>query len=935
MATIVAAAGGGNWNADGTWVGGVQPTAADDVQLDATSGQVTIPAATTAVCRSIDCLGYTSTLTFSAATSTLAVGDASGGNIRFVNTMNLTHGGGLVQMKATASATYTLTSGGRTLGNVQFGPVATSSTFQLADDLTLAGWLSHVRGTLDLNSKTVSATYFDEDSGVARTLTMGSAQITLNGSNPWSAEHIGGSLTVTANTATITFTSGFFTTGFRTGTCDFNGATLAFTSDGNQWIDIYGVLTVGNLTRTSSAGQVAGFTISGPGSLIVTGTLTLSGGSATSRLLFCGTYGTTRTVTVNGSVVASNVDFRDIAAAGSASWDLSAITGGSGDCLGNSGITFTTGASTTWTGTTGVFTWSTSGAGNWTGGRVPLPQDDAIIDTGSGAITMDMPRIGGLATAGTTRPLVRPSANFVLQVHRSLNLGYGTTTGGWSWQFLNRGASTLTCVGGSSTPQILVTCLTGTVTLLSTLNSNYDGGAIQVQSGTFDTNGQTVNALGGGTSTTPVTISAGATLLARTSTFYLWNNRADYLWNAASGAIVRAEEATINAGVQCATQFSAGGPTARYGTINFVGRTTGGPLGSPPTVVSSGYCQILNTSTLYAREVNVYAGANLVVSGTHYIDRLNCRGQALGFWRANVGGQNTSPAYWTVPDSTPLSPTGDLEIVMRFNPQDWTPAALSLMLAKWNGAAHRSYQFSLNTDGKLYLNWSADGTNALTATSSVATGITDGLAAWLRVTLDVDNGSGSREVKFYTCPDQASVPTGGEWTQLGTTQTGATTSVFDSDAALYISGRQEAGGGNGIGDYYRVIIYSDLVGTVAFDADFTTKTAGANAFTEGSVNAATVSIGWNGTCGDGSGAIAGSGAVTIVSPSAAYFGTHAYDGGSNVGISFGTANFFGYDYAFLAGITMKAATRNFRDVRPDKNLPGTARIVAPMLASTR
>lgn len=77
MATITAAAGGGNWTAGGTWVGGVAPTAADDVLLTVTSGNVT--ADTGSVCRSVDCTGYINTLTIANSTTALSVGDASGG----------------------------------------------------------------------------------------------------------------------------------------------------------------------------------------------------------------------------------------------------------------------------------------------------------------------------------------------------------------------------------------------------------------------------------------------------------------------------------------------------------------------------------------------------------------------------------------------------------------------------------------------------------------------------------------------------------------------------------------------------------------------------------------------------------------------------------------------------------------------------------------
>jgi len=63
--------------------------------------------------------------------------------------------------------------------------------------------------------------------------------------------------------------------------------------------------------------------------------------NSTNRLLiYTSSIGTSQKIFVN-EVSACNVDFRDISAGGSANWDLSNIPGGSGDCGGNSGITFT------------------------------------------------------------------------------------------------------------------------------------------------------------------------------------------------------------------------------------------------------------------------------------------------------------------------------------------------------------------------------------------------------------------------------------------------------------------------------------------------------------------------------------------------------------------------------------------------------------------
>jgi hypothetical protein len=96
--------------------------------------------------------------------------------------------------------------------------------------------------------------------------------------------------------------------------------------------------------------------------------------------------------------------------------------------------------------------------------------------------------------------------------------------------------------------------------------------------------------------------------------------------------------------------------------------------------------------------------------------------------------------------------------------------------------------------------------------------------------------------KFYTSDDGVS------WTQLGTTVTTAgTTSIFDSTSALEI-GSVSLGSNNLLnGTVYRAIVQSaydtaDNTTSAVFDADFSTQTADALAFTESSTNAATVTI---------------------------------------------------------------------------------------------
>ena len=134
--------------------------------------------------------------------------------------------------------------------------------------------------------------------------------------------------------------------------------------------------------------------------------LTIKGyDSSTSRtLMYSNTTGTYRRIYAN-DVSIINVDFRDISVGGTANWDLSNIPGGSGDCGGNSGITFTTPASCYFvSSSTNAYIsdasrWRTSSGGS-TYSRMPLPQDDLLFDensfSGNTILSLDILRLGSV-----------------------------------------------------------------------------------------------------------------------------------------------------------------------------------------------------------------------------------------------------------------------------------------------------------------------------------------------------------------------------------------------------------------------------------------------------------------------------------------------------------------------------------------------------------
>lgn len=353
MATLYLKAAGGNWTAAGTWsnvnaAGGDSsgpPTAADNCIAELASGNVTIDSG--AVCRSFDTTSgtgsYGGTITHTAAV-TLTIGDATAGvgNVAIKLNSGITYTLGSASTSAisfvsTSGTQQTITSAGKSFGNFTIN--GTGSSYLLSDAMTIASTalVTLTAGTFDTGGVACAWGSFTTTGSVARTLTLGASTITMNGNvtNNWNVS--GSNITLNANTSSIitTTNAGAGSTLFSGGSLTYN--IVSFTGSGE--VRITGTSTFGTLTRTGTAAKTDSFYLAS--NITVTGTLNLNGNSATNRLLvFSSTLGTAITLTA-ANVSVTNADFRDITGAGAGSWDLSAITGLSGDCGGNSGITFT------------------------------------------------------------------------------------------------------------------------------------------------------------------------------------------------------------------------------------------------------------------------------------------------------------------------------------------------------------------------------------------------------------------------------------------------------------------------------------------------------------------------------------------------------------------------------------------------------------------
>lgn len=436
--------------------------------------------------------------------------------------------------------------------------------------------------------------FFDNNSG-SPTVTI-TATATANSIT---CSHSGVTLNAGANL--INVTSGAFNWDWQTGTFGAGTSTVSMGAAGNTIINAVG-MSFYNLTKSGTA--VKTDTVTFNVDTTISNTLTVTGQSAINRLVVKGnTPATPRTLTVNGSVVAARVDFQDIIGAGSASWDLSAATGGSGDRRNNTGITFTPAATQTANGTTS-FNWST--AARWTS-RVPLPQDDVIVNNAFGAtqtITMDQPVLGRDIdfTGVTGSPAV--AVTIAMNIYGSLTLstGLGTITFTGAIRLSGTGTHNLTTntksiTGGAAVLQIFSNG--GTYNLQDDFTITTTNG-FQVIAGTFNTNNYTISAnivtpfsLG----VLPFTFNLGASTinLTGTATGNIWAaNNSGALTNINAGT---SEIVVLNTSANLRT-FSGAGHTYYKLTYTVAGSTGGLNMVGDNTFDTLNFSDVTNARTL-------------------------------------------------------------------------------------------------------------------------------------------------------------------------------------------------------------------------------------------------------------------------------------------------------------------------------------------------
>ena len=237
-----------------------------------------------------------------------------------------------------------------------------------------------------------------------------------------------------------------------------------------------------------------------------------------------------------------------------------------------------------------------------------------------------------------------------------------------------------------------------------------------------------------------------------------------------------------------------------------------------------------------------------------------------------VAGNNMS-----VPDANNLDITGDIDIRAKVALDDWTPASTQSFISKFETGGQNSWRFEQGPS-QLAIIWSSGGTNndgVIAAT--VPTGIADGSAKWVRVTVDVNNGASGNDVKFYTSDD------GSAWTQLGATMTTAGVTSFFSSTSRVEVGAVTTNGQPASGKIYRAQVLNGINGSTVLDVD-------TSLITNGSQTSFSALTGQTATINRST---TGRKAVAVVSSPVWLFGTDDYmEVADNVLLDFGASDSF-------------------------------------------
>jgi hypothetical protein len=195
----------------------------------------------------------------------------------------------------------------------------------------------------------------------------------------------------------------------------------------------------------------------------------------------------------------------------------------------------------------------------------------------------------------------------------------------------------------------------------------------------------------------------------------------------------------------------------------------------------------------------------------------------------------TAGTWVLTPDSSSLSITGDIELILDIALDSWRDA--QDIASKYTVDGNdRAWAVNIDEDGILQWVWSADGTNTTAAFSTIPVPAADGERLAIKITFDVNNGAAGNDTRFYISANSDQL-SDGPWQQLGATVTGSgTTSIFDSDSDVVLGDIPTSGNAPMAGKWYRFVLRQGIGGTIRARPEFTEQDEETDSFDDSAGN---------------------------------------------------------------------------------------------------
>ena len=586
--TIISMATATNFTSSGTGGFTRVNNANATISIGSTSG------ATSAIALNFTVTAGASTLSITAGSALKnlnlsgATGDIGGGPSVYGN-VTLGSVGSYTLLNITFRGSGTLTTNTRQIGNVICNTAGGTVTLGGA---LVANSIDVTSGnfTTSASSYSISALAFTTTSSNLKTINFNASTVTLDSGNPWTISPINLTLTGAYNLvftgSNITFTGG----GLSYHNVSFTGTSITAFSLLFQDANSFNTLTIGSATAVGvkPVEFLANQTIT---------TFVCAGSSHQNRIgLYASPIGVNRTLTVGAWTTKSNVDFRNITAAGaSAPWSGTSL----GNCGGNTSITFDTPKTVYWNlaGAQTVFAagWALTSGGTPSLTNQPLAQDTCVFDnTGSvtGTITFSLCNIGTIDMSARTSAMTISVSNTTCEMYGNWVSGSGTTISG-APRF--RGASPQSITSGGKSFGNVVVSSTSSVTL----QDAFTAGSITLDGGTFNANNFNVTLtntgtsfFGGGTAAKTLNMGSGT-----------WSTAAS-AWSLDITNLSMTGSATISMTSASGKNFTA------TGTVTYLNTTVNqGGAGQLTFIGSNTFANITNTySATGATSVRFTAG---------------------------------------------------------------------------------------------------------------------------------------------------------------------------------------------------------------------------------------------------------------------------------------------------------------------------------------